>query len=42
MIRQPAGSQPAALPIELHPQSIRQDSNLRLPVCGTGVLPLSY
>jgi hypothetical protein len=38
MIRQPAGSQPAALPIELHPQSIRQDSNLRPAGCGPAAL----
>jgi hypothetical protein len=25
-----------------HPQSIRQDSNLREAVCGTAALPLSY
>lgn len=38
MIPQPSGSQPDALPLELHPQSIRQDSNLRHPRCGRGAL----
>jgi hypothetical protein len=38
MIRQPAGPQPAALPIELHPQCAMVDSNHRPAACEAAAL----
>jgi hypothetical protein len=33
---------PACRPLQLRPQSTREESNLRRPVCKTGGLPLTY